>query len=474
MQREKSESGRQRATLTGYPSIDKPWLKYYSEEAINMPLPEKTLYRYLYENNKDYLRNIALNYFGRKITYGALFENIEKAAKGFSALGVGKGDIVTIMSMHTPETIYCIYALNRLGAVAHMVYMTLSEQEILSTIKTTESKALIVLSVALEKINQIFDRLNLDNVIVVSPSDSMNTVMRAGYRLKTRKSKFRKQYIPYGRFIKMGIGNVKDAPYNPNEPAVIVYTSGSTGEPKGVVLGNDNLNAVVHQYQVSGMQFKRGDTFFNMLPPYLGFGISVGLHLALALGMQEILWILPEPTKVAKAYIDYKPNHFASAPIVIEEIVKRFGNHLEYIKTFSVGGESPTEESISELNDMLKKRGSQAKYITGYGLTETSATICTQMNDVYKIGSLGIPMVCTNIKIMDTETGKELKYNEVGEMWFASPNIMQSYYENEKAKIIWDNKKMLDEIIKKWMDFVLVGYDEKGKGAGIELLKAME
>lgn len=90
----------------GYPSIDKPWLKYYTEEAINAPFPECTIYEYLYLNNKDHLDDIAINYFDRRITYGQLFENIEKTACAFAALGVKEGDIVTICSVTTPEVIY--------------------------------------------------------------------------------------------------------------------------------------------------------------------------------------------------------------------------------------------------------------------------------------------------------------------------------------------------------------------------------
>lgn len=100
--------------LTGYPSIDKPWLKYYTEEAINAPLPECTIYEYLWENNKDNLDYVALNYYDRKITYGEMFENIEQAAKGYSALDVAPGDIVTICAVTIPETIYTLYGLNRL------------------------------------------------------------------------------------------------------------------------------------------------------------------------------------------------------------------------------------------------------------------------------------------------------------------------------------------------------------------------
>ena len=95
--------------LTGYPSIDKPWLKYYSEEAINAPLPEMTMFQYIWENNKDHLSDVALRYYGTRITYGKLFEQIKKAASAFYSMGVRAGDIVTIMSMHTPETMLIIF-----------------------------------------------------------------------------------------------------------------------------------------------------------------------------------------------------------------------------------------------------------------------------------------------------------------------------------------------------------------------------
>lgn len=421
--------------LTGYPSIDKPWLKYYSEETINAPLPEKTLYQYIYDNNKDFLQNTALNYFGKKISYGILFANIEKTAKSFSAMGIQKGDIVTIMSMHTPETIYCIYALNRLGAVANMVYMTLSEQEIVSTIKATESKALVVLSVALGKIDKVYDDLGLEHVIVVTPSDSMKLAMRLGYKLKTKQGKLSEKYMSYRNFIDMGNDSidVQDAPYDKTAPAVIVYTSGSTGEPKGVVLSNYNLNAVAHQYKVSGMQFERGETFFNMLPPFVGFGVSVGMNLPLALGMEEIVWILPDKEKVAQGFNKYRPNHFVSGPAMLDGIMNTVKTQMEFLTTFAGGGESISVEKEEEVNRFLSSHGAKVKYVTGYGMTEFGATVCTGMNHVYKLGTLGIPLPAVIVKIVNPETLEEVKYNEVGEICFSAPNTMLGYYKNEKA-----------------------------------------
>ena len=103
---------RQTDRQTGYPSVDKPWLKYYSEEAINAPLPECSIYEYMLENNKDYPADIAINYLGRKITYKELFENIDKTASAFIKAGVKEKEIVTVALPSIPEALYCVYALS--------------------------------------------------------------------------------------------------------------------------------------------------------------------------------------------------------------------------------------------------------------------------------------------------------------------------------------------------------------------------
>ena len=163
----------QEKKLTGYPSIDKPWLKYYSEEAINAPLPECTIYEYLWKNNKDHLDDVALNYFDRKITYGELFENIEKAAKGYSALRVSAGDIVTICAVTIPETIYTLYGLNRLGVICNMVDPRTSTDGIKNYIKEVNSKIVVTIDVAYPKIVEAVKGTDVKNIVVISPADSL-------------------------------------------------------------------------------------------------------------------------------------------------------------------------------------------------------------------------------------------------------------------------------------------------------------
>ena len=142
-------------SLTGYPSIDKPWLKYYSEEAVNAPLPKCTIYEYINKCNKDRLNKSALNYFGHKVTYGQMFSRIDFAARALSAIGVKTGDMVSLCMLTMPETIYSVYALNHLGAVCNIIEPRTNPSRIRDRINEADSTILIVVDVFLKKIRVI-------------------------------------------------------------------------------------------------------------------------------------------------------------------------------------------------------------------------------------------------------------------------------------------------------------------------------
>ncbi|MBO5640524.1 MAG: acyl--CoA ligase [Oscillospiraceae bacterium] len=411
--------------MTGYPSIDKPWLKYYSKEAINAPLPEMTMYQYIWENNKDHLSDIALRYYGTKITYGRLFDNIKRAASAFYSMGVRAGDIVTIMSMHTPETIYAIYGLNYIGAVANLVYMTLTEEEIADRLSKTKSKLFLILDVALDRVGQTINNLKIP-IIVLSVSDSMPPIMKSLYQLKNRKKKH--SYIAYSVFIHK---DVSLAPLADNSisTAIIVYTSGTTGEPKGAMLSNDALNAHSCQELYANFGFARKKTFMHILPPFVGFGIS-HIHLALNAGIDSYLWIELDQDKIAKAFFKIKPNYFVGGPALIDAFLKHHRENLKNLELFVGGGEALADSKEQEFNNYLRQSNTHALYCNGYGMTETSSTLCCSTNTYHKHGSVGLPMPKTIVKIIDPEDGHELRYGEIGELCFQTPNIMSGYYNN--------------------------------------------
>ena len=425
-----------RAEQTGFPSIDKPWLKYYSEEVIHTPLPQKTLYRYLYENNQNHMKSIALNYFGNRITYQKFFEHIKETADAFTMAGIKRGDIVTILSLITPETIYCIYALNYIGAVANMGYLSLSEDEIVQMVEKTNSKAIIVLDIAAEKVIHVQERLTSGMTIILPVESSMPWLMKSILKLKKKKlPNDGKQILTYPSFVKKYAGQkqVAEVQWEENQPAVLVYTSGTTGEPKGVVLTNDNINAVAFQYRYSGMRFKVGETILTFMPPFLAIGFCLNVHMPLTIGLEEVISPNPDAVVLTKLYKKCRPNHFVAAPTNILQIIDAMqGKSMSHCITLAGGGESMTPQQEEMVNTYLAEHGSDAKYITGYGMTEFAATVTTGLNNVYRENTLGIPLCKTIVKIVDTETGKELTYGEVGELCFHTPSQMKEYYQNPK------------------------------------------
>lgn len=443
--------------MTGYPSIDKPWLKYYSEEAINAPLPEKTMWQYVYENNKDYPNDIVFRYFGTKITYGDFFVNVKRVACSFVAMGVAKDDMVTIMSMHTPETIYCIYALNYIGAVANLVYITLSEKEILDTIENTNSKMFLALDPATERIAHIRKDIHIP-VVLLSVADSMPFVTATLYRMKNKVRL--DDVMSFRDFLKQGEESELPAESTEHETtAVIVYTSGTTGEPKGVMLSDDGMNAHAFQDMNGLFSFKRQLTMLFILPPFLGFGIS-HLHTYIAGGIDLTLQIQLVPEMVAKTFYKNVPDAFITGPSLLDAITmeKYDKKDLSNLKFLVGGGADIKREKEVYINNYLKSHNSTAKYSCGYGMTETAATLSANCNEISKLSSVGIPFFMTNVKAVDTNIGKELGYEKEGELSFSTPNMMLGYFQNENA-----TEEMLyqDDVGTTWIRTGDLGYIDK-------------
>ncbi len=412
---------------TGYPSIDKPWLKYYPREAYELSLPQQTLYQHMWDNNRTHPDDIALIYYGSKNAYKTLFQNIKRAADAFYSMGIRKGDIVTIMAMQTPECIYLLYGLNYIGAVANMVYMTLSGDEIIASVNSTSSKMLLILDPVLNQIESLKDKIKVP-IVVLSVSDSMPAYMRIGYNLKEKK---RHSFLSYKAFISKA-----DQPACLSEDyeaaAVIVYTSGTTGNPKGVVLSNNSINALVHQDLNGLVDFVRGKTCLLILPPFVGFGVA-HIQILLTAGVVSILQINLDPTDIFKTLFKYNPFCFISGPALIEPLLNYSKGNLDQLKYFFGGGGAVTTRQEIAVNRYLNECGSPAFYANGYGMTEASSILSINLWGMKKQGSLGFPLLLTNVKVVDTNSNEELPYGQVGELLFSTPALMKGYFNDEKA-----------------------------------------
>ncbi len=411
-----------------YPSIDKPWLKHFDEDVIMSPLPEGTIYQNIWEKNKDHLEGLALRYFGTEITYKQVFDNIHAAAKAFYSLGVREGDIVTIMSMHTPEDIYAIYALNYIGATANLVYATLTATELLEKLEATNSKLLLVLDVVLENLEEIWDKIDIP-VIALGIADSMPLIKRT--LVHVFEKKIHHKYMSWKEFLHHGDVEPPMAT-DSHGTAVIVYTSGTTGKPKGVVLSNYNINAIAKMADDSGKEFIRGKTTLMILPTFFGFGMSI-MHLSLYHGINMKLWLDLDQDSIGKAFQKEKPTYFVGGPSLIDGFMRHVHGDLSYLLDFTGGGDELPLEKEKIINRFMADHGCTVNYTGGYGMTELASVVTMQVHSRYRYGSIGLPLIHCNAKVLNPDTNEELGYNEVGELCFTSPALMSGYYKDEAS-----------------------------------------
>lgn len=424
--------------LTGYPSIDKPWLKYYSEEAINAPLPECTIYQYLWKNNKDYLGDTALRYFGKKISFSELFKNIDQTANAFVSIGVKPNDIITVCAVSIPETIYLFYGLNKIGAISNMVDPRTSIEGIREYIKEANSSIIMCIDIVLPKIIEAMNGTNVKSIIVLSPADSLPQPQKELYKIfKAPKDVKCKLVLKWKDFIKCGKSTVAEtAEYKSNTCCIIVHTGGTTGIPKGVMLTNDNLNGAAFQMSFYNLDLKRGQSWLDIMPPFIAYGIGNSLHNPLSVGIEVILIPQFDPQKFDEILIKYKPNHIIGVPSHYSRLInsKKMSNKdLSFIIAPTVGGDNLDVAYENDINKFLQRHNCKWKIIKGYGMTEVTAGVCVCSAECNKLGSVGIPFSGTTISSFGLNSGDELKYNQDGEICMTGFNTMLGYYKNPQA-----------------------------------------
>ena len=329
----------------GYPSIDKTWLKYQNDDSLSLDIINKSMYQVIKDNNKNNLDAIAIEYFGKKITYREMFEKIEETAKSLKKLNVNEGEIVTMAVPSTPEVIYLFYALNKIGAIANLVDPRTSEEGIINYTKEAKSKLFIAIDVCYEKIKNISRSTDVKKIITVSPSDSLPLPVKAAYKI-TDKTKVEENdsTVKWNSFLKLGSNeNSIEGVFKKDTPAAILHTGGTTGVPKGVMLTNENFNSIANQYKNSGLDLQPDHKFMDIMPPFIAYGIGCGIHMPFMIGMRTLIIPKFEPEKFDSLLLKNKPNHMAGVPSHWENVLKSKKlkhKDLSFLKTPAVGGDS--------------------------------------------------------------------------------------------------------------------------------------
>ena len=424
-----------------YASQAKPWLKYYDQKFIDQTLPALSAFEYVCQRSKNHLNDTALEYYGRKFAYADLIVNVKKTAAALRGAGVKKGDIITVVSIMTPEIIALFYAADMMGATLNLVDPRYSVEGIREYIEEVDSHLLVCLNVVYERCRQAAKRTNVEKVIVLSPADSLPPVMAVGYKLTTPdKNKYASNVIRWKQFIKGGEGQSTAAePYDPDHACVVVHTGGTTGSPKGVMLTDDCFNGIALQFQAYPKLFHRGQKLMNVMPPFIAYGFACGIHLPLVLGFTVIIIPNLDPAKLGSLVLKHKPEHMFGVPTHYQQLAsdpKLRDKDLSFIINYAAGGDSLSRGAEQTVNDFLAAHGARYPIAKGYGMTEVSsaATVAAGLDN--KPGSVGIPMVNTVVAAFEPGTNQELPIGQRGELCISGPCLMKGYYNKPEETAI--------------------------------------
>ena len=418
-------------------SKERPWLEFYDEDGIpsHIEYPDCSMVDMVLQSAEKWPDNIAYTYYGHKVTYKNFVKKIEKTARALKNYGVKEGDRVPICMPNTPEGITMVYAVNMVGAVCNMVHPLSSEKELEYYIKVAESKYVLVIDAVFDKIYRLRDTAQLERIIVVRPSAGLGFLKKKLYNTlhikKVRLPANDNRVVLWEDFIANSYfyqGNYHEE-RGGADPAVIMYSGGTTGAPKAVLLSNLNINAESICDGTMIRQIVPGATVLSILPLFHCFGLGVCIHTPLCKGMGCILIPAFSHKQFADIIKKNEPNFIVGVPTLFEALVntKLKSDDLKSVTAVICGGDALTQTLRDKVNEFLKSHGSDAKIRVGYGLTEGSGAVCLSPENTFADGIIGVPLPDTDFKIIKNDTFKELPAGEEGEICISGPLVMMGY-----------------------------------------------
>ena len=415
----------------------KPWLSFYEEEGINPQIeyPDCSMVDMIMQSAEKWPDNTAYVYYGHKVTYKNFVKKIEKTARALKNYGVKEGDRVTICMPNTPEGITMVYAVNMVGAICNMVHPLSSEKELEYYIKVAESKYVLVIDAVFDKIYKLRDTAGLERIIVVRPSDGLgflkkklyNTLHVKKVRLPVNDSRvvLWEDFIANSYFYQ---GNYHEE-RGGSDLAVIMYSGGTTGAPKAVMLSNLNINAESICDGAMIRQVVPGATVLSILPLFHCFGLGVCIHTPLCRGMGCILIPAFSHKQFAEIIRKNEPNFIVGVPTLFEALIntKLKSDDLSSVTAVICGGDALNQTLRDKVNEFLTNHGSEAKIRVGYGLTEGSGAVCLSPENTFVDGIIGVPLPDMDFKIVKNDTFNELPAGEEGEICISGPLVMMGY-----------------------------------------------
>ena len=413
-----------------------PWAPFMGEVPLHLDYFEGSMFDKVAQIAAQYPNNVAFDFMGKSTTYKQMVQEIEKCARALKTIGVRENDKVTIAMPNCPQAIYMFYAVNLVGAIANMIHPLSAEKEIEFYLNESESVTAITLDQFYHKFESIRANTGVVNIIIASVKDALSKPVRAGYMLtegrKIKKIPKEAPVIRWNEFMRLSNAcfyNYK-VQRRSEDPAVILYSGGTTGTTKGIVLTNKNFNALGQQVIATNPMFRPGDKMLAAMPLFHGFGLGVCIHTMLSQGGRCILIPRFTAKSYAKQIVKYRCNFIAGVPTLYEALLRlpsMDGADLSCLKGVFSGGDSLSIELKKKFDKFLYDHKAVVQVREGYGTTETVTACCLTPVNYFKEGSIGVPFPDTYIKIVEPGTDREVPYGEEGEILLAGPTVMKEY-----------------------------------------------
>ena len=413
-----------------------PWKDHLGEVPFHLDYFEGSMFEAVAAIAEKYPNNVAFDFMGRSTTYKTLVKEIEQCAKALKTIGVREGDRVTIAMPNCPQAIQMFYAVNLVGGICNMIHPLSAEKEIEFYLNASESVTAITLDQFYNKFENIRHNTKVVNIIIASIKDELSKPVKAGYMLtegrKVKKIPDDAPVIRWKDFLHLSCHcfyNYK-VERKGSDPAVILYSGGTTGKTKGILLSNKNFNALGQQVIAANPMFRVGDKMLAAMPLFHGFGLGVCVHTMLSQGGRCILIPRFTAETYAKQIVKYKCNFIAGVPTLYEALLRlpsMENADLSSLKGVFSGGDSLSIELKKKFDKFLYDHNAKIQIREGFGTTECVTASCLTPPHMAKEGSIGLPFPDTYYKIVEPGTDKEVPHGTEGEILIAGPTVMMEY-----------------------------------------------
>ena len=419
-----------------YSNVPTPWLSSYDGVPPTLDYTDKTMAQAVLDIADAEGKFPALSFMGRKISYSEMANSIDLLAKSFYALGIRPGHRILVCLPNVPQAIYCLYGLNLIGAIPAMVHPLSAVGELVYFLNEANCDVAITLDLFYEKFMEVREQRPFGKLIIAHTSDELPFPVNLAQKL-LKENKLPKIVRNEGTIIwkdLMKLGKEYNGPYVADKDfrseAVVLFSGGTTGVTKGIMLSDLNFNALAAQTRAMSKEEVHHCRMLAAMPVFHGFGLGVCIHTTLFSGGTAIL--VPRFNVKSYAHLIKKtrPSFIAGVPTLFEAITRNDylkGADLSCLRGVFSGGDSLSIELKKKFDKFLAEHNASIRIREGYGTTECVTACCLTPHDLEKEGSIGIPFPDTYFKICKTGTIDEIPYGEEGEICLTGPSMMLGY-----------------------------------------------